>query len=247
MMMCLSSICEREASLDNGKLQQLLAFAWLSKGSSRSMNPKLLAVIEVGTVSVVCAVLGKFVIGSIFTIGSIGGAVIGFAYGITVCLCLDLTNRKWFRKSLLRRGLARLGGALLLLMFTGGSLLYLGDAYSYFWPSINVNVSGQIRPRPNSPSEFHLYVWHQHPGEIKTGVITVVVSGLELADLSEAAKTEQWSFSSWSPNREAAKEFVFPIRADGNNATVIIQVHINAANVSAFSGAFRWDGYRWKR
>jgi hypothetical protein len=122
-------------------------------------------------------------------------------------------------------------------------LLYL-DAVDRNRPPVDLRMAGLIDQSLLEQPKLVVHIWHQHPGVLRNGHLTVVVSG-PLADTRRGAQRQEFSFGNWEPNQSAATVLSLPLTRFNPAEPIFVDVTLIANDVQPFSRREVWTGDSW--
>lgn len=140
--------------------------------------------------------------------------------------------------SLAQSGVGQLTGLFCLVLISGCDTPGLFQK-----PQLDVHFAGTVKPSIIFSHEFTVQVWHQNPGTVKNGVLTVTVKG---AHLRGKTKTDVWSFDSWPPNQSSARTFTYELEAIGDDLALDVEVQVRSAGTLPRTLRDEWRGSDWK-
>lgn len=136
----------------------------------------------------------------------------------------------------------------LMLLIVAGICWLAGSAYQEWakpqvWSTIPRITGGVEQPLLGSPS-LTITIWHQTPGDLKNGVILVLVPGA--GDAGEDDDTQIHSFETWSPNQDQAVTFTIPLPNYRVDQEIPVEILVRAINLKTYSISAVWFGNTWK-
>lgn len=112
------------------------------------------------------------------------------------------------------------------------------------FPFANVQVYGRMQQGFVAPASFELEVYHQHPGDLHRGKLTVDIRGSGLARRSSRS---EYSFETWSPNESNARRYSSPLGEYNPNDPITVVITVQAAEVRNTSVTLQWENGKWKK
>lgn len=112
-------------------------------------------------------------------------------------------------------------------------------------PTPQLRYSGRIMPPLLfGDTEFTVFVWHQHPGALRNGVLTAEVN-------EDPQKREQYwvtvpySFESWQPNEAQQVTFKFQLKRYDASHPFHFRLKLEANYVQPYYLEDGWKGDNW--
>jgi hypothetical protein len=144
----------------------------------------------------------------------------------TRCKGQRMNEQPWYQK----------GWLVLFILFVVG-LFYAGHA-EQSTPVVVPRVGGVLRlPILFGPPTLELMVWHQHPGNLENGWVSIVVDGKIL---------REHSYSVWQPNEAHAVKFSFPLEDYDPKREFSVDVMIEGKGIKLYRSIDPWLGNTWK-
>ncbi|MCA9052203.1 MAG: hypothetical protein KDA75_00120 [Planctomycetaceae bacterium] len=104
-------------------------------------------------------------------------------------------------------------------------------------------VAGRLEQPFFDNPVLHLTVWHQFPGTLRNGQLTVNIDSPLVA---QNDRFQIHSFESWEPNQDHEVSFRIPLTASDLSEEIPIQLRIDSMNGRAVEYTARWLGTGWK-
>lgn len=145
------------------------------------------------------------------------------------------------REEIRRRDKRETGCLIVVVVFIGFFLL--AGLLNPKQKTVDVRVMGQVKQPLLAGPSFELAVWHQHPGNLKNGTLTIWIKGKAVP---QGWPPKVHSFESWNPNQENAVTVSCPLKNYDPAEPLVVQVLVKAANARDTSTRFVWQGNRWK-
>lgn len=112
-------------------------------------------------------------------------------------------------------------------------------------PQIKPSLSGRVlKPLFGAPS-LEINVWHQHPAALRNVRLLVMVNA-DPARAKEHWIEREHSFESWSPNRDQAMTFTFPVPQYDPQQEIAVSVLLAGKSIKFSMHDAVWLGSGWK-
>ena len=122
----------------------------------------------------------------------------------------------------------------------------VAEELSHLKKDLDVRLRGYPQPSLIFDHEFHLSVWHQHPGTISKGHVWVSVSGTGLkGEPNRGGNLDEWSFDFWEPNASAAKRLVYYVDTVKNDLSLQIRIRITSAETAPYDMTYFFSDGKW--
>ena len=129
--------------------------------------------------------------------------------------------------------------------------LFVAGSFALRWSGIlegtqfDYQLNGSVtQPVLESP-EFVIRIWHQHPGKLEGGKLTVNVNGHRIAT-DQHSETKHYSFETWLPNESQAAEFRFRLRNHDDSTPLHVQLTFRCGGVNDHQSKTTWQNGNWK-
>jgi hypothetical protein len=109
---------------------------------------------------------------------------------------------------------------------------------------VPIRVIGGVREPLFGPSRFELSVWHEFPGNLQSGILTVWVQG---AAVPADKEFEAHSFETWNPNKDNAVRFEFPLESYDSSKPLSVKCSVEAENARRATTNHVWLNGGWKQ
>lgn len=121
------------------------------------------------------------------------------------------------------------------LMIPGFSYLgYIG--YQNQLPPAKLQLTGRMEGGGEQNSTLVLTTWHQHPGTLHKGKLSVSVNG----------KSQYHSFETWEPNDAQAIVLTFPLSHYAPDQEIPVTIRLVTKDTKPFHFQDAWLGITWK-
>lgn len=115
---------------------------------------------------------------------------------------------------------------------------------------VSPNITGRIaRPLFGKPT-FEVHVWHQYPGDVKNGQLTVKVSGKHVicdgTPIDDSCASQIHSFETWEPNQENEVIFEFPLSRYDSDTEIQFGLLLSGNSIKEYLITDEWTGDGWK-
>jgi hypothetical protein len=105
-------------------------------------------------------------------------------------------------------------------------------------------LSGQITQPIFGSKEFVAVVYHQNPGVLRNGTLTITLKSPMLAN-PKGVETKTYSFEEWNPNEEHSVELRFPLSSFDNSTRIEVETRCTAKNIRDYSSKDAWIADGW--
>lgn len=138
-------------------------------------------------------------------------------------------------------------GILMALVVVAIAISSIRGCYNSAYPPLDVRMTGQIEPGLISDHAFKIRLWHQNPGTVTNGRMSVRVQGSQLKlGAGQSYAEREYSFDEWRPNQDAVREFSFPLNSVGEQVDLTVTISINAKGTQNYWKQSRWYQNRWQ-
>lgn len=112
-------------------------------------------------------------------------------------------------------------------------------------PQITPSLSGRVLKPLFGPPSLEINVWHQHPATLRNVQLFVSVNA-DPARAQESWIKREHSFESWSPNRDQAKTFTFPLPQYDPQREIAVTIILAGKSIQFSMQEAIWLGSGWK-
>jgi len=142
-----------------------------------------------------------------------------------------------------RQGESWATGCLIAVLAFFGVIFFLGlwDPKQEFAP---VHVTGSAQNHFLADPTFTLVVWHQHPGDLKNGRLTIRIQGKQVPKKDSELVH---SFERWEPNEENGVTHRVSLPDYRPAEPLVVEILIEAANARDTPARFVWQNGGWKK
>jgi hypothetical protein len=132
--------------------------------------------------------------------------------------------------------------AIVLLLVTFGPTAYQQYRFSQL-AQITPQLAGRIEEPLIGPPIFHVTAWHQNAGDLKNGILSVGAKGDLVADPENSTKVH--SFETWSPNKENAISWAFPLVEFDASKEIEVVVFLKSKISRVYFAVAKWKDREW--
>lgn len=115
------------------------------------------------------------------------------------------------------------------------------EARPYVIPKVVASLNQPLL----GPPSLAVTVWHEHPGVLRNGRLTVSTSG-EMVETGSGLHSQSHSFEIWEPNRDRAVKLTFPLKHFDPTREIPISFMLMGNGIKPFSSSDSWLGDNWK-
>ena len=109
-------------------------------------------------------------------------------------------------------------------------------------PQVIPEMTGQLEQLWGSEPTLVLTFWHQHPGHLQQGLLTVTLDSA----VTRGAPQQTHSFELWEPNQDHAVTLRFPLRKEALQQELPVTVQFAGRNLKPSTRRETWQGTAWK-
>ncbi|SFJ51673.1 hypothetical protein [Planctomicrobium piriforme] len=127
---------------------------------------------------------------------------------------------------------------------------FFGLAFYSKWqedskPQVVPMATGQLQQSLIGNPTFVVTLWHQHPGNLRNGALSVKVDS-EMARGTGGSDFQIHSFELWEPNKDHAVSLAFPLKSFDSNIEMPITFQLTGKDIKPFIFKDVWLGNSWK-
>lgn len=112
-------------------------------------------------------------------------------------------------------------------------------------PEITPSLTGRLLQPLLGPPSLEITVWHQHPEALRNVRLFVMVNEDPARGQDQLIDREH-SFESWSPNRDQAMTFTFPLQQYDPQREIAVSVILVGKSIKPSVHRAAWLGSGWK-